>query len=451
MMIGRMVSVRRAGIVLSALLAAATHDVSAQPQAAQPQATQAQDTLRLTLAEVVERTLRASPQYMQARGSVQTAESAERTALGAFLPNLNFSSGASLSSTQRWDSNNNTWVSGASNDSYNAGLSTSIDLFTGGRRGADLARTRAQTAASEAALVEQRYAVTRDAKAGFFAVLRATDLIRSAEARLKRAEESLGAAERRAQVGSATRSDVLRAQLEVTNSRQALLQAQNEKRATMFVLGRLAGVDGPVDARTEQPLVVVDLPLTREQLLELVLAQSPAVVTAEANLRTASAAVRASRAAYFPSLNGSGSYNWSNEAASLNNVRGSWSMRLGLSFPLFNRFQREESLERSNVQARVAEYQIADARRLARANLERVLGTLETARQQITLAEQALTVAEEDLRVQQERYRLGVSTILEQVTSQENLVGAEAALIAARYDYQLALADLERAMGTPLR
>jgi outer membrane protein len=438
-MVSGVTRVRRGALVLVALLMAAAGNAAAQTQ----------DTVRLTLEEVVQRTLRASPQVMQAQGSVQTAESAERTALGAFLPNLSFSSGASLSSTQRFDSNTNTVVSGSS-DSYSAGLSSSIDLFTGGRRGADVARTRSQTAASEAALVEQRFAVTRNAKAGYFAVLRASDLIRSAEARLKRAEESLDAAERRSQVGSATRSDVLRAQLEVTNSRQALLQAQNDKRAAMFALGRLAGVDGPVDARTETPLVVADLPLTREQLLELVLRQSPAVLTAEANERTTGASVRAARAQYLPSLNGSGSYNWSNEAASFDNVRSSWSMRLGLSFPLFNRFQREESLERSQVQARVAQYQVADARRLARANLERVLGTLETARQQITLAEQALAVAEEDLRVQQERYRLGVSTILDQVTSQENLVGAETALIGARYDYQLALADLSALVGRDL-
>src|SRR5919109_2223827 len=154
------VTVRRGTVVLLALLALTARGAVAQSQ----------DTVRLTLDEVVARTLRTSPQFVQARGSVQTAESAERTALGAFLPNLSFSSGASLSSTQRFDPNNNTVVSGSA-DSYSAGLSSSIDLFTGGRRGADLARTRSQTAAAEAALVEQRFAVTRNAKAGFYDVL----------------------------------------------------------------------------------------------------------------------------------------------------------------------------------------------------------------------------------------------------------------------------------------
>lgn len=417
---------------------------------AAPGDAQVPDTMKLTLDDVVRRALQHSPQVVQAQGAVQTAGASELSAIGAFLPNLNISSGAALSSTQRFDPNTNTNVTGSS-DSYNAGISSSIDLFTGGRRGAQLTQARAETRASEAALVEQRYAVTLNAKAAYFDVARAADLIRSAEARLQRADEGLAAAQLRSQAGSATRSDVLRAELERTNSRQALLVAHNQKRAAMFALGRLVAVDGPVDVIADEPLVATDLPLTSEQLLELALAQAPGVITAQANERAALAGVRVSRSQYMPSLSGSGSYNWNNDAPSFRDLRSSWSLRLGLSFPVFNRFAREETVERSQVQATVARYQLEDARRATRANLERVLGTLETAREQITIAREALALAEEDLRVQQERYRLGVSTILEQVTSQENLVTAEANLIAAQYDYQLALAELEALIGRELQ
>jgi outer membrane protein len=139
-----------------------------------------------------------------------------------------------------------------------------------------------------------------------------------------------------------------------------------------------------------------------------------------------------------------------NRGSAFSDFQGSWNLRLSLSFPVFNRFQREETIERAQVQSSLARIQAEDTRRLARVNLERILGALETAAQQIELAEQALAVAEEDARVQQERYRLGVSTILEQVTSQENIVQAEAALIAARYDYQLARAELEALIGRDL-
>lgn len=409
----------------------------------------AQEPVTLTLEQVVQRAQQHSPQVAQAAGSVITAGAAERSAVGAFLPNLNVSSNANLASTSRFDPNLGTTISG-SRDSYSAGLSTSMDLFTGGRRGADLRRSRAQTDAAEAALVEQHYAVARNAKAGYFDVRRAEDLIRAAEARLSRAEQVLEAAERRMQVGSGTRSDVLRSQLEVNNSKQALLLAQNQKRNAMYALGRIVGIDGPADAAADQPLEATELPYTREQLLDMVLQQSPVVVTAQANELAATAGARAARAQYLPTLSTSGNYNWASNDSPFADINGSWSLRLGMSFPVFNRFQREESIERANVQADVARLQLEDTRRLARVNLERVLGTLETAQQQVVLAGQALEVAEEDLRMQQERYRLGVSTILDQVTSQENVVRAEADLIAARYDYQLARAELESLIGRDL-
>lgn len=419
------------------------------PFAAAPASARAQDTVSMTLDEVIQHTLANSPQMAQAEGGVQTAGSAELTAIGAFLPSLSFSSGASLSKAERFDPNLGTTISGSS-DSYSAGVSTSIDLFTGGRRGAQLAQSRAQTDAAEASLREQRYAIQRNAKAAFYDVLRATDLIRSAQARLARAEESQAAAQLREQAGSATRSDELRARLEVANSRQALLQAENQKRSAMYALGRLVAVDGPVDASAAEPIEPRELALTRQQIIDEAVSQSPAVITAITNERVAGYGVRTARAQYLPSLSGSGSYNWSNTDPSFSGVRGSWSTRLSLSFPVFNRFAREESYERATVQARVAQYQLDDAQRAARANVERVLGSLETARLQIGLAEESLDVATEDMRVQEERYRLGVATILERVTSQENLVSAEAALIAARYDYQLALAELEALVGREL-
>ena len=246
------------------------------------------EPVALTLDEVIRRTLLNSPQVVQAEGAVQTAGASELSAVGAFLPNLNVSSGAALSSTQRFDPNTNTNVTGSS-DSYNAGISTGMDLFTGGRRGAQLTQARAETRASEASLVQQRYTVTRNAKAAYFDVARADDLIRSAEARLQRAEEGLAAANLRSQAGSATRSDVLRAELERTNARQGLLQANNQKRAAMYALGRLVAIDGPVDVAGEQSLDAEPLALSPDELLQLALTAAPAVITARNSQWTACA------------------------------------------------------------------------------------------------------------------------------------------------------------------
>lgn len=404
----------------------------------------------ITLEEAVERALQVSPTMVQRQGAVRTAGSAERVAWGDFIPSLSMSSGASRGSTTRYSQETNTTITSPSATSYSARLSSSVDLFTGGRRLAQMRQARAQTDAAEVALLEQRFAVALQAKRAFFDVLRNDDLTRVAQERIERAERNLEVAIRRMQVGSGTRSDSLRSQLEVTQARQSLLQAQTNRRAAAFTLGALIGYNGPVSAVAGDEMATTELALTDAELLNLVLEQSPAVQTAEANLRANQAALSSARGQYFPSLSLSGSYSWNNNEVRLNTGNTSWSTSIGLSYPIFNGFSREDVNERASVNVTVSRAQLEDSQRQVRANLDRILATLRLGEQQIELSEEALRVAQEDLRVIEARYALGAATILDQIVSQIAVTEAEINLIAARYDYQVARAELEALVGREL-
>ena len=107
-------------------------------------------------------------------------------------------------------------------------------------------------------------------------------------------------------------------------------------------------------------------------------------------------------------------------------------------------------MDRASAQLTVAEAQAAEAVRSALSELEALLASLELAEQQLLLLEESVEVAREDFRVQQERYGLGAATILELVSSQIALLQAENDLINARYDYQIARAELESLVGREL-
>lgn len=416
--------------------------------AALPAGAQDSSAPRLSLEEVIQRAVMHAPSMAQAEGGVRNAEMGRRAAMASFLPSLSMSSGASLSSSERFNPTTNTSVTG-SNDSYNAGMNASMDLFTGGRKTAELRDARAQLESAEASAREQRFTVVLAAKQAYYAVLRGGELIRVAEAGVRRARESLEAARIRLGVGSATRSDVLRGELALNEARQTLLQAENDRRVATFALGRLVGADGPVEAEPVQT-AAQPLPLEREELLRLALEQSPRVVAARASVRSGEAGVRSARAQYFPSLRASSGYNWFNQDPAFTGGRTSWSFGLGVSLPVFNGLQREASIVRSQVQEDVTRAQLADARRQVRADVERLAGAVEVAAQRVALTTEALAMAEEDLRVQRERYRLGATTILELITSENNLIQAENTDVFARYDYQIARAQLEALVGREL-
>lgn len=404
----------------------------------------------VTLDEAVERALEVSPQAVQARTGLTTAAYGTRQAYAAMLPNLTFSSGANLSSADRYDPQTNLRVTGQNNSSYSAGLAADVELFSGGRNVATVRRAQASVVAAEAILLTEQFAIALAAKEAYFAVLRARDLIRLNEDQIDQADQQLAAAERRLEVGRATRSDVLRARLELSNARQALLQSMTQRRDAMYRLGRTVGAPGPVAAVEPPDLTPGPLALSAEALREVVLEAAPILVSARADMGVARAGLSQARAEYFPRVGARGGYNWSNNEFGLDQGLTSWSTRLSVSYPLFNGLQREADVDRATARLTVAEARAADAARAVQAELESLVAALELAEARLAILNESVEVAREDYRVQQERYELGAATILELVSSQIARARAENDLINARYDYQIARARLESLVGRGL-
>lgn len=409
----------------------------------------AQEGPVLTLDEAVARALVRSPTLMASENTVVGAEQTLRTSFGSYLPSLSASSSTSRGSSSRFDPNLNRNVTGNS-ESYSMSLNTGVDLFTGFRRGAEMDRSRADLLAAESRLEDQRFQVTLQTKTQYFQALRQEDLLETARARLARAEESLEYTRRRAQVGTGTRSDTLRARLEVQSSRQAVLTSESALRGARLNLGRLVGIQGPVSAVRPEGLDPSPLPMDEEEMLRLAEVSSPSIRAAQASTVSANAAVRSSRSAYLPALRTTGSYSWNNSEATWDTGRTAWSASLSLSYPIFNGFSRESSVERALNSERLARVQEEDARLQARVQVDNALRNLETAERAIELAEETILVADEDLRVVQLRYEVGAATILDVITSQVSLDQAQVDRVTARYDYAVARAQLAALLGIEL-
>ena len=403
----------------------------------------------ITLDEALAKALVRSPTMAQSERQVENAATDRTTAVGAFLPSLSVSSGASLRSQDRFDATTDRIVSGSA-DSYNAGVSTSLALFSGGRRFADLDRSRADLLAAQAQRDDQRFQVTLQTKRFFFTALRQGELLDVANARLSQAVESLDLTRRQARVGMATRSDTLRARLEMVNARQAVLEAETAARSARFALARQVGADQPVIPVAPDGLEPEPLPISEEQVLQLAEQAAPSVRAAVASTRAAAASYLAARAGYLPTLRLSSGYNWANTSASFAGGSASWSLSLSGSYAIFNGFQREAAVARADESRTVARLQEEDARLAARQAADGALRTLATAETGIDIAQEAVALADEDLRAIRERYRVGVATAFDVVTSQIALDQARVNLVGSRYDYVTAKAELEAVLGREL-
>lgn len=434
----------RAVIALIALPAALTAQAASDSLAARP----------IALREAVSLAEQNGLAAVQARGQIRSAESGVRSAKGALLPSLNISLGQVNQSGERLDAQGRLVPYLATQPwTYSTGLTSSINLFDGGRRWNEVKRARYDVGAAEANEVTQKYNLALQVKTQYYTILAAREAESAALAQLQQAEEQLKTSIVRTRAGVVTLSDSLRSVIAVGNGQLALITARNNVRVGSAVLTRLIGSETLVTAQPSDTLDGAMQPVDSTFLASL-LDQGPVVRQSEAQLESAKSAIKSARTPYLPSvdLTYSRSGNGFDRAYGLsgNSLAYTNNFSLRLSYSLFNNFTREDALTRADVQADLVEAQLRDAKLGAQQTLVQQLAAVRTAQQRIVIQQATIDAAKEDLRVQQQRYALGASTLLDVLTSQSTLDSARSGLIQARQDVRVARAQLEALIGRDL-
>jgi outer membrane protein len=400
----------------------------------------------VTLAQALQQGVRLDPNYVRALGQQNDADWSRRAALAALvLPSLTISTDYQNYSRPIF----NIGIGRLSQTIATARVDARYEIFAGGRRLAELSRTRAELDGAQANEVQNRYASALLIESNFYDVLGTYDLLQVAQAQLQRSEEGLVVARARVVSGAAVQSDSLQLILERNQARVNVLRAEATLRVARLELGRRVGISGSVDAVPLDSLPAAELPVTMPQAVQLALNQGPAWLVARANERQADAVVRARRAAYLPTVSVAGATlfwggDWPPDGLTRSQVV------LSLSFPLWDNFQRELTMSRVKTQRDVARAVREDMERAAQADVAAAYDAYTTARAVLELNRDALLVAQENYRVQQTRYRAGASTILDLLEAQNQLTEAEAGVVRAQYAARLAVAGLEAIIGQRL-
>lgn len=408
----------------------------------------------VSLEEAIRRAIDVQPATVQANGLRRTTAASARQALAQYLPSVTTGMSTSRSNEGRID--------GATGQpippeyTWTVSLSANLELWDGFRRLFNSRAERANNDAAEAGYVTRRFEVTLETKRRYYAALASEELVRVSEAQARRAQQQLQISVEKLRAGSATRSDSLQSTVGYGTARINLLQARANFASAQANLGSYVGVDGPVRAIRETALPPLPDTVT---LRGLALESAPVIEQTAAQSRAARAQVWAARSQYWPTLTvayaddhlGSrAGQSLGSPFSNFGDYRESFRWTFNLSLPLFNRLTRETNQVTARVTRDNAEAGAANARRDVSAALTQQLAALVTTYEQIEIARTNLAAATEDLRVQQERYRVGAATILDLLTSQATLTGAEQNEVQMRFNYLIARAQVEALIGRAL-
>ena len=404
----------------------------------------------ISLTDAVRLAQRNSPTTVQAAGATRSNSASVRTAYLSFIPSLNFTSGASKNNGDRFDTQGNLVPFTGAAWSYSSGLRMNLELFDAGNRVFRLKSAKASMNASESNETLQQFNVALSVKQQYYAVLAARESESAAKAQFEQASEQLKTASAKVAAGAATKSDSLRAVIQVGNAQLALIQARNALNIANASLTRLVATPFVVTATPEDSAEAIELDADSTVIASLAL-RGPAVQQSEAAYTAAKANVRGALTPYLPTVsmsfnrggNGADSrFGWGDDRYAY-----SQTMNFNMSFPFFNQGAREEQIVRSRVAEENAAAQLRDQRFLAQQQLTTYLSAFRSAEQRVQIQLASVEAAEEDLRVQQRRYQLGASTFLDVLSSQVTLNQARSALIQARFDARVAKAQIETLTG----
>ncbi len=267
----------------------------------------------------------------------------------------------------------------------------------------------------------------------------------AAESRVTDSTTLLRLARDKHDAGTATGVDVLRAEVQLANDKQALLIAQNQYKQSLLALGRNLGLDPGTPLELAEPLVYRQVNQAEPEAL------APAALAARADYLSLAAQrqelveqQRANRARSYPKVSING--NFGGIGRNIGSVQPTGLIQGQIDFTVFDRDREGEAAELASRLRRIDD-QIADLRRGIGEDIRDALLNLDSAAQQVAVAEEGQNLARRELELAQDRFQSGATNNVEVVTAQDELARAEDNYILAVSTHIDAKFALARALG----
>jgi outer membrane protein TolC len=309
----------------------------------------------------------------------------------------------------------------------------------------------AQTLSAESS-VGARVQKVRDVKKAYYDVLMAEEQERLLRQSIARSEETLTQVRSLSAKGLATETDTLRAYVNVENQRPMLTKAANGIRAARALLSVTLGLEYSQTielADTLSPNLQAASGLAYEAALQQALSRSDLKQLA---LRKdlADAEIASNVAGHLPSLAAFGQYQIISQSDNFEFSKQQFpnSSYVGVQVvPIFSGFRTDAKVQQATLGKLQAEKQFDFAKNIAQTEVRIGLANVEEARERITAQERTVQAAERSYKAVRSRYAQGLIRQIEVSDADLALAQAKTNYFQAVYDYLVAVADLDKALG----
>lgn len=328
-------------------------------------------------------------------------------------------------------------------------LNFQYPLYTGNALQDQLAIARANLRGQESAFTATAEQVVLAVRQAYYNLEQSEGQVAAAQRAVDASQENVRVTDARVRVGTSPQFDLLQAQVQLAQAQQNLTKAKAAAVAAEQQLAAVINVPISSPLNTTTPMGLPAPPADVEALVTQALRQRPEIAQAQAAIQAGQAAVDLAAAGLRPNISITGGPSIVTNDLTTNAPVG-WAGTIQLTLAVFDGGLTRAKVEQARQQLALAHVQDAQTRQTVEEQVRAAYLNLQQAAEQLTSARIGLTAAQEALRIATVRFQAGVGTQLEVVTAVQNLEAADFAVVQATFQYNLALAQIDQAVGTQI-
>ena len=289
-------------------------------------------------------------------------------------------------------------------------------------------------------------------KNAYYALLLANDSKRVIEANHATAQNHAAIYQKQFELGTASEYDVLRANVAVTNLEPSILEAENTIKQLKLQLKLLMGMDVRQEIEPTETLEQYKSNMYGRYLAtDTSLVKNTALKTLDLQTDYLKKVVDVQRAAWIPTLSGSGNLMWNSMSMGnpLKDFQWTKSSAVGLtlSFPIFTGFQRINRIKQAQIQANEMRWQRENLERSLHVQVQSQMDNINKSIRQIESNEGGVRQAEKASDIMQKSFQIGAASFIQLRDTDDALMSARLSYYQAIYNYLVAESNLENVLG----
>lgn len=299
--------------------------------------------------------------------------------------------------------------------------------------------------AREESLKRVREAVNLQVKKAYYGLILARENAQAIEEALSSARRHLNDARAAFDQGMATQADLLAAKVRLAELEEQQISAQHTIANASDGLKFVIGIQ---DERLVVPEDTLTVPQKPQPHFD-----GQAQVTDRSDLRALHFQTLAARrnlgmkrSGWLPRVNAFGTVEWNASQAFSKNA-SNWALGVQLQWKLFDGLGHWGRAKQAKAQVEEAQVHLRQAEEQAKLEMRKAQRAVEAAKERIQVAQTAVEQARESLRIVEERFKEGLEKTSDLLDKEVALTHARLRLLKAKHDYNVAISEMQFALG----